>query len=88
MFKDICEVLNDIYNLNNKAFNNDIKNFDKEKNIIINQIFNIRGSNNSFLNNKINNFYPEDEISSTRDNENNLSCIENEILNFENNHKK
>lgn len=88
VFKDICEVLNDIYNLNIKAFNNDIKNFDKDKNIIINQIFNIRGSNDSFINNKINNFYPEDELSSTRDNENNLSGIENEILNFENNHKK
>jgi hypothetical protein len=39
IFNDICELLNEIYEININAFNNDIANFDKDKNIIINHIF-------------------------------------------------
>ena len=89
LFQDICELLNEIYNININAFTNDIKNFDKEKNIIINQILNIKDSNNANSKDKNNiMFYTEEELCSTKDSENILSCIENEILNLEINFEK
>ena len=89
IFNDICELLKEIYNININAFNNDIKNFDKEKNILINHILNIKDSkNNSSKEKNENIFYNEEELSSTKDNENKLSIIENDIFNSENNFDK
>lgn len=89
LFQDICELLNEIYNININAFTNDIKNFDKEKNIIINQILNIKDSNNANSKDKNNiMFYTEEELCSTKDNENMLTSIENDILNLEINFEK
>ena len=86
IFQDICELLNEIYNKNINAFNNDIKNFDKEKNIIINRILNIKESNKANSKDKNNiMFYAEEELNSTRDDENRLISIEKDIFNFENN---
>ena len=91
LFNDICDLLNEIYNKNINAFNNDIKNFDKEKNIIINHIFNIRESNsNKEISKDKNNiiFYKEEELCSTKDSENILFTIENDIFNLEYNFEK
>ena len=88
LFQDICELLNEIYNININAFTNDIKNFDKEKNIIINQILNIKDANNNSKDKNNIMFYTEEELSSTKDNENILSSIENDILNLEINFEK
>ena len=89
IFNDICELLNQIYNININAFNNDIKNFDKEKNILINHILNIKDSKNNLSKDKNENiFYNEEELSSTKDNENKLLVIENDIFNSENNFDK
>ena len=38
VFEDLCEQLNEVYNNNVQKFNQDTKNFDEEKNIIINKI--------------------------------------------------
>ena len=88
IFKDICELLDEIYKINLNAFNNDIKNFDKEKNIIINHIFNIKDSNNNTSNDNNNLFFNEEELNLIKDNENRLSSIENDIFNWENNFGK
>ena len=91
LFKDICDLLNDVYDKNIKAFNNDIKNFDKEKNIIINQIFNIKDLNSNSSKSKDKNnmiFYTEEELCSTKDSENVLFTIENDIFNLEYNLEK
>ena len=93
LFIDICDILNDIYKQNINSFNNDIKNFDKEKNIIINHIFNIKESNSNTANSKDkdkNNiiFYKEEELCSTKDSENILFTIENDIFNLEYNFEK
>jgi hypothetical protein len=81
IFNDICELLNEIYEININAFNNDIANFDKDKNIIINRILNIKDSSS----NDKNNIYNEEDLCSTKDNENKLAIIENDIFNSENN---
>ena len=78
-FQELCIILNEIYDLNIKAFNdNENKKkeilFDKEKSIIINKIISI--------NNNINHFYSEEEINKEKDNENKLIAKENEILKF------
>ena len=89
LFQDICELINKIYNININAFNNDIKNFDKEKNIIINQILNIKDSNTiiSKDSNKIT-YYTEEELYSAKEKEKILSSIEKDIFNLENNFEK
>jgi hypothetical protein len=77
-FQEICGILNEIYDLNSKAFNdaNEKKNqgmiFDKEKNIIINKIISI--------NNNINIIYTEEELNNEKEKENILISNENEIL--------
>ena len=78
-FQELCGILNQIYDANIKAFNdNENKNkeiiFDKEKNIIINKFINI--------NNNINKYYTEDEINEEKEYENKLLLKENEILKF------
>ena len=89
IFQEICEILNEIYNKNINAYNNDIKNFDKEKNIIINHILNVKDSNISNCKDKNNNiFYTEEELASTKDNETKLIGIEKDIFNYENNSEK
>ena len=47
VFEDLCEQLNEVYNNNVQKFNQDTKNFDEEKNIIINKILNIKELNKS-----------------------------------------
>ena len=78
-FKELCEILNQIYNINIKAFNdNENKNkeivFDKEKNIIINKFISI--------NDDIDKFYTEEEINEEKELENKLLVKENEILKY------
>ena len=82
IFQDLCELLDEIYKININAFNNDINNFDKDKNIIINRILNIRGVDD----NKI--LYTEEDLYATKDNENRLTIIESDIINRENNFEK
>ena len=87
IFREICEVLDEVYKININDFNNDIKHFDKDKNIIINHIFNIKDSNND--KDKDNDmFFTEEELNTIKDKENKLSSIENDILNWENNFEK
>jgi len=80
-FQELCSILNEIYELNIKAFNdneNKDKNknkgiiFDKEKNIIINKIISI--------NNNISKYYTEEEISEEKEIENKLYQNELEIF--------
>ena len=80
-FQELCATLNEIYELNIKAFNdNESKDknknkgiiFDKEKNIIINKIISI--------NNNINKYYTEEEISEEKEIENKLYQNELEIF--------
>ena len=79
-FQELCNILNEIYDLNIKAFNDNNEDksknkeliFDKEKNIIINKIITI--------NNNINNIYSEEELSKEREKENKLITKENEIF--------
>ena len=82
VFSDLCDELNEIYNINSQNFNHDMKNFDKEKNIVINKILNIKelyeANQNILL----------DELTEVKDNENKLSTIENDIFNFELNFHK
>ena len=78
-FQELCEVLNQIYDINIKAFNdNENKNkdivFDKEKNIIINKFISI--------NNDIEKYYTEEEINAEKELENKLFVKENEILKY------
>ena len=82
IFQDLCEEINEIYNINSQNFNHDMKNFDKEKNIIINKILNIKELNESNPN------FFLDELIVIKDNENKLSTIENDILIFESNFHK
>ena len=83
VFQEFCEELKDIYDINIEKFNQDIKNFDKEKNIIINQILNIKESN------QMEQEYQSEEINTIKDLENKLTTIENNIFHFEQNfHKK
>ncbi len=77
-FQEICSILNEIYDLNSKAFNdnnNDNKNqgliFDKEKNIIINKIISI---NNNIMS------YTEEKLKEEKEKENKLFSLESEIL--------
>ena len=84
IFNDICVLLTEIYDININAFNNDIANFDKDKNIVINRILNIKDTSVKDKNNN-NIFYSEEDLCSTKDNENKLSIIENDIFNCENN---
>ena len=81
-FQDLCEEIKEIYDLNIKKFDDDIKNFDKEKNIIINKILNIKESIESDKD------FQSEELKKMKDIENNLSTIENEIINFESNFHK
>ena len=81
-FQDLCEEIKEIYDLNIKKFDDDIKNFDKEKNIIINKILNIKESTESDKD------FQSEELKKIKDIENNLSTIENEIINFESNFHK
>ena len=81
-FQDLCEEIKEIYDLNIKKFDDDIKNFDKEKNIIINKILNIKESIESDKD------FQSEELKKMKDIENNLSTIENEIINFETNFHK
>ena len=84
IFQEICDSLKIIYEANIKAFNTDIKNFDKDKNILINHIFNIKDSNNTSSKNKTSlTFYAAEELNSIKDNENKLSSFEHDILNYE-----
>ena len=78
-FQELCGILNDIYELNIKAFNdNESKDknkgiiFDKEKNIIINKIISI--------NSNISKYYTEEEISKEKEIENKLYQNEQEIF--------
>ena len=78
-FQELCGILNDIYELNIKAFNdNESKDknkgiiFDKEKNIIINKIISI--------NSNISKYYTEEEISKEKEIENKLYQNELEIF--------
>ena len=78
-FQELCNILNEIYELNIKAFNeNENKDkkkeiiFDKEKNIIINKIISI--------NNNVNKYYTDEEISKEKEIENKLFMNETEIF--------
>ena len=82
VFEQICEELKEIYNINIQKFNHDIKNFDKEKNILINQILNIKDSPES------NQYFKSEEINQIKEIQNKLSIIENDIINFETNFHK
>ena len=73
IFKEICDILKEIYNLNNLNKNN--AKFDNEKNIIINKIISI--------NNNINKFYTEDDMNNIKLNEDKLLTKESEILKHE-----
>ena len=82
VFEDLCEQLNEVYNNNVQKFNQDTKNFDEEKNIIINKILNIKELNKSEQ------YFQSDELEEIKDNENKLFTIENDIINFETNFHK
>ena len=83
VFQELCEEIKDIYNINIQKFNHDIKNFDKEKNIIINKILNINDSN------ELEEFFNKDDIIKIKEIENKFIILENDIFNFELNfHKK
>jgi len=78
-FQELCNILNEIYELNIKAFNeNENKDkkkeiiFDKEKNIIINKIISI--------NSNANKYYTEEEISKEKEIESKLFIKETEIF--------
>ena len=78
-FQELCGILNEIYELNLKAFNDNERKdkhkgiiFDKEKNIIINKIISI--------NSNISKYYTEEEISKEKEIENKLYQNEQEIF--------
>ena len=77
-FKEICTNLNKIYEINNKNFINDINNFDKEKNKLINHLFNVYNPNE-----EISIFYNEDELYYSKEIENKLITNETNINNYE-----
>ena len=76
LFENLCEQINEVYNSNVQKFNQDAKNFDEEKNIIINKILNIKELNKS------NQYFQSDELEEIKDYENKLFTIENGIINF------
>jgi len=82
VFNDLCDEINEIYNINSQNFNHDMKNFDKEKNIVINKILNLKESYEMSQN------MLSDKLTQIKDNENKLSTIENDIFNFELNFHK
>ena len=82
VFQELCEDIKDIYNINIQKFNHDIKNFDKEKNIIINKILNINDSN------ELEEFFNKDDIIKIKEIENKFIILENDIFNFELNFHK
>ena len=82
VFNDLCDEINEIYNINSQNFNHDMKNFDKEKNIVINKILNLKESYEMSQN------MLSDKLAQIKDNENKLSTIENDIFNFELNFHK
>ena len=82
LFQELCEEIKEIYNINIQKFNHDLKNFDKEKNIIINQILNIKDSNEG------NQYLESDELNQIKDIQNKLCTIENDIITFETNFHK
>ena len=82
VFQELCEEIKDIYNINIQKFNHDIKNFDKEKNIIINKILNINDSN------ELEEFFNKDDIIKIKEIENKFIILENDIFNFELNFHK
>ena len=82
VFQQLCEEIKDIYNINIQKFNHDIKNFDKEKNIIINKILNINDSN------ELEEFFNKDDIIKIKEIENKFIILENDIFNFELNFHK
>ena len=79
-FQKLCRILNEIYESNIKSFNEDKKNFDRDKNIIINKIINI--------NNSLNFYYSNDELEDCKEKENILVFKETEILKYEKNFDK
>ena len=81
-FQDLVEVIKEIYKINIQKFNEDIRNFDTEKNIIINKILNIK---ESFESDKD---FRCEELKEAKDIEIKLSTIENDIINFEFNFHK
>ena len=85
-FKDICKSLNKIYDLNIRNFLDDLKNFDREKNKIINQILNIINKNEKNANNNI--FYSDEELLEVKEIENKLILNEKDINSFETNCEK
>ena len=82
VFNDLCDEINEIYNINSQNFNHDMKKFDKEKNIVINKILNLKESYEMSQN------MLSDKLTQIKDNENKLSTIENDIFNFELNFHK
>ena len=82
LFENLCEQINEVYNNNVQKFNQDTKNFDEEKNIIINKILNIKELNKS------DQYFQSDELEEIKDYENKLFTIENDIINFETNFHK
>ena len=82
VFQELCEEIKDIYNINIQKFNHDIKNFDKEKNIIINKILNRNDSN------ELEEFFNKDDIIKIKEIENKFIILENDIFNFELNFHK
>ena len=83
MFKDICVNLNEIYEINNKNFIDNINNFDKEKNRLINLLFNVYNPKE-----EISKFYDIDELFSSKETENKLKTNETIINNYEINFEK
>ena len=84
VFHELCEEIKEIYNINIQKFNNDTKNFDKEKNIIINKILNIKDSTET----NDSQYLQSDELNQIKETQNRLSIIENDIINFETNFHK
>ena len=91
VFHNLCVEIKEIYNINIQNFNHDLKNFDTEKNIIINKILNINESNDLNNNNQENKYFKNDddeEVNKIKDIENKLITFENDIYNFEKKFRK
>ncbi len=97
-FQDLCKILNKIYDYNSNSFKFDEKNFDKEKNEIINKILNMntvqgKGNTNSKNNNSIKKEREKDkdneesvteaELKIAKEKENELMAREKDIINME-----
>ena len=76
-FQKLCSMLNEIYDYNTKSFNEDKKNFDKDKSILINKIISLKNS--------INFYYSKDEVEDYKEKENILVLKENDIMKYEKN---